>query len=97
MPLPSDEPRQPVQLVLASVERGFRRGTGAPVRPACDVVLRAGRGGGRERTGLTGRPELREHFGQAPIVLSGYPAGNDVVDQLIVGEDLQEELAEVGR
>jgi hypothetical protein len=77
--------------------------TGAFLRPACDVVLRAGRGlldgrgGGRERPGLAGSSELREHFGQAPIVLSGYPAGNDVVDQLIVGEYLQEELAEVGR
>jgi hypothetical protein len=31
------------------------------------------------------------------IVLPGYPAGNDVVDQLIVGEYRQEELAQVGR
>jgi hypothetical protein len=80
-----------------------RGGIGAPLRPAGDVVLRAGRrllggrGDGRERTGLAGRSELREHFGQAPIVLPGYPAGDDVVDQPIVGEYLQEELAEVGR
>jgi hypothetical protein len=30
-------------------------------------------------------------------VLPGSPAGDDVVDQPIVGEYLQEELAEVGR
>jgi hypothetical protein len=51
----------------------------------------------RGRTGLAGCSELREHFGQASIVLSGYPAGDDVVYQLIVREYLQEELAEVGR
>jgi hypothetical protein len=88
---------------LRQVSVASRGETGAFLRPACDVVLRAGRrlldgrGGGRERTGLAGSSELREHFRQAPIVLPGYPAGNDVVDQLIVGEYLQEELAEVGR
>jgi hypothetical protein len=86
------------QLSVAS-----RGETGALLRPASDVVLRAGRRllggreGGRERTGLAGSSDLREHFGQAPIVLPGYPAGNDVVDQLIVGEYRQEELAQVGR
>jgi hypothetical protein len=88
---------------LRRLRLASREGIGVPLRPAGDVVLRAGRrllggwGDGRERTGLAGRSELRERFGQAPIVLPGYPAGDDVVDQLIVGEDLQEELAEVGR
>jgi hypothetical protein len=102
VPLPSDESRQPVQLALRRFRLASREGIGAPLRPAGDVVLRVGRrllggwGDGRERTGLAGRSELREHFGQAPIVLPGYPAGDDVVDQLIVGEYLQEEPAEVG-
>jgi hypothetical protein len=89
---------------LRRLSLASRKGIRAPSDLSTpSVVLRAGRrllggrGDRRDRTGLAGRSELREHFGQAPIVLPGYPVGDDVVDQLIVGEYLQEELAEVGR
>jgi len=101
VPRPSTNRDNRFSSSLHRLSLASREETGAPLGSACDVDLRAGRrllgGRGDGRSRMAGRSELREHFGQAPIALPGYPAGDDVVDQLVVGEYLQEELAEVGR